>query len=349
MIDNPITTRVGEKLERHQTWWGTVAAANDSIYGIPFQARRVIKFNPVDKSMTHIGPDFGEGLKWTNGAITGNGVIYCFPFHSNRGILKIDTNTDTATELDVNLLPEQGGAVSCAAAALDGCIYFISFFADHIMKLDQNNNDAISSVGNDLGDGYCKYKGIVVGIDRCIYMIPAHSKRIIKYDPINGITSFVGEVADEYFHCNNDGALGRDGCIYALATGGRVLKIDTTNNVHCFVGNSILLENCDQEDWGDAILGIDGCIYWPPCDSGYTLKYDPYTDQISLVGDDFGNAVFKWDSGALATDKVIYCIPKFANRVLAIDPLRDLLETTKAHMEDHPEKFRLLFQQTIEG
>ena len=41
--------------------------------------------------------------------MTDNGVFYCIPYFSNRGILKIDTNTDTVTELDVDLLPEQGG------------------------------------------------------------------------------------------------------------------------------------------------------------------------------------------------------------------------------------------------
>ena len=40
-------------------------------------------------------------------------------------------------------------------------------------------------------------------------------------------------------------------------------------------------------DLGDAILGIDGCIYWPPFDAGHT---QPSFESIkkSLVGDDFG-------------------------------------------------------------
>jgi len=34
----------------------------------PFNARRVVKFNPLDKSFTEIGPDFGEGgYKWMCG------------------------------------------------------------------------------------------------------------------------------------------------------------------------------------------------------------------------------------------------------------------------------------------
>ena len=96
-----------------------------SIYGIPSGAHRVAKFNPLDKPIAHIGPDFGdEDGKWIRGAMTENGVIYCPPCDEHTGILKIDTNSDNVTELDANLLPEDGGCVMWAscAAAVDGCI-----------------------------------------------------------------------------------------------------------------------------------------------------------------------------------------------------------------------------------
>ena len=83
-----------------------------------------------------------------------------------------------------------------------------------------------------------------------------------------------------------DGTVGRDGCIYNLSIDGRVSKFDTTNNVRCFAGNSIESNHC-YKGWGDAILGIDGYIYWPPYNAGRVLKYDPHSDQTSLVGDDF--------------------------------------------------------------
>ena len=31
------------------------------MYGIPCDARRVVKFNPLDKSLMEIGPGLGEG------------------------------------------------------------------------------------------------------------------------------------------------------------------------------------------------------------------------------------------------------------------------------------------------
>ena len=93
-MENARSTLVGVKLEQNEgdeKWKGTLAAPNGSIYGIPFDARRVMKLDPVDKSITHIGPDLGDELKWCDGAITDSGVIYCVPI-DDRGILKMEKN-----------------------------------------------------------------------------------------------------------------------------------------------------------------------------------------------------------------------------------------------------------------
>ena len=298
-------------------------------------------------------------MTWVSGAITDSGVIYC-PHDDDRGILKIDTNTDNVTELDVNLLPERGGCMwSSCAAALDGCIYFMPDCASCIMKLDPNNNDAMSSVGDDLGDGEFKFNGTVVGIDGCVYGMPSpqfefpdEATRILKYDPSSNITSFFGDVAHDNIDCVSGGVLARDGCIYVLDKD-RVLKIETkmTNNSHCFVGSIIQSDHNYGDGWGDAILGIDGCIYWPPLDAKRTLKYDPYSNQISLVGDNFeseGQAwTFNsgaWKSGALATDGVVYCIALNATQVLTIDPWGEFLLAMKTNMEEHPEELGFIFR-----
>ena len=118
--------------------------------------------------------------------------------------------------------------------------------------------------------------------------------------------------------------MGRDGCIYAITDDGKVLKIDTTNNSYGFVGN--IAESDDPgQDWGDAILGIDGCIYWPHIYARHNLKYDPHTNQTSLVGNDFGVYRYQWCGGSLASDGVIYCIPHAAERILSIDPWKEFL------------------------
>ena len=131
--------------------------------------------------------------------------------------------------------------------------------------------------------------------------------------------------------------MGRDGCIYALANGG-VLKIDTVNNSLCFVGNRIESDHDDFWGWGNAILGIEGCIYWTPPNSsvGCALKYDPHLNQTSLIGRDNG--------GALATDGIIFCISHGAKQVLTIDPLGEFSLVTKTKMEEHPEELGFLFR-----
>ena len=57
-----ISTLVGEELEGGRVECsGILAAPNGSAYGIPnFRNGRVVKFNPIDKSITHIGPDLSR-------------------------------------------------------------------------------------------------------------------------------------------------------------------------------------------------------------------------------------------------------------------------------------------------
>ena len=130
----------------------------------------------------------------------------------------------------------------------------------------------VSEVGDDLGDGFFRYSGTVAGIDGCVYGVPGRSKRILKYDPNNDTNAFVGEEADKDFRCNRDGVLGRrDGCIYLLTNDEQVLKINTTNNSHGFVGNSIQLDHDDEKGWGDATLGmIDACMHLLATSCSYT-------------------------------------------------------------------------------
>jgi hypothetical protein len=124
------------------------------VYGIPSHARRVVKFNPLDKSLTEIGPDLGDiGYKWLCGVRANNSSIYCAPFWSNR-ILKIDLIQGTVETLDDDVrLPERGRYLwATGALATDNCIYYMPFSARRITRLNLDN-DTLSSVGGDLGYG----------------------------------------------------------------------------------------------------------------------------------------------------------------------------------------------------
>ena len=48
-------------------------------------------------------------------------------------------------------------------ATLDGCIYFMTYNAHRMLKLDPNNNETMSSVGDNLRSGW-KYIGTLMGL-----------------------------------------------------------------------------------------------------------------------------------------------------------------------------------------
>ena len=122
-----------------------------------------------------------------------------------------------------------------------------------------------------------------------------------------------------------------------------MLKIGTRNNSYRIMESRVYWER-GVTGWRDGILGIDGCIYWPPYRAAQIMKYDPHSNLTSLVGDNLGTHVReKWMGGYAAPDEVIYCLPYNANRILAIDPLKEYTLSMKNNMEEHPENFGCLF------
>ena len=349
MPEHSLTALIGNEMQVRDKWLDFVDGNDGFLYGIPCYARRVVKFNPIEKSLTEIGPDFGEGgHKWSCGVLANNGNIYCAPYDADL-ILKINTNDGTVETLENVELPERGRPWMWASGALaaDNHIYYMPTNARRIMRLN-TDNDSLSSVGDDLGYG-CKYSGTVVGNDDCLYGIPYEAKRIVKFDPSNPYTtSTVGEEAEEAFECGN-GVLAGDGYIYALNGAGQVLQIDTTSNNYTWIGDEIYSADEWGEWWGDPIVGVDKCIYWPPADANRVLKFDPETQQLpSLVGDDLGERGCKWQGGALAIDGVIYCIPYCSAQILTIDPFKELSMTLQNNLRQHPQELGRLFAKDEE-
>jgi outer membrane protein assembly factor BamB len=344
MAESSLTTLIdiGDEIQGDRKWMHFVDGEDGFFYGIPCDARRVVKFNPVDKSLTEIGPDLGDGeMKWRCGVRANNGRIYCAPFCCNR-ILQISTNDGTVKTLDNVELPETGdGLWASGALATDNFIYYMPYSARRIMRLNPDN-DSLSSVGDYLGGEYCKYSGTVVGNDDYLHGIPFLATCIVKYNPADpDTTSIVGEEAEEGFYCRN-GVLGGDGYIYAANRYGQVLQIDTTNGNYIWIGDPIYQGN--GQGWGDPIVGVDKCIYWPPFNANRVLKFDPRTQRLPLlVGGDLGEGRVKWMGGALATDGVIYCIPLFAKQILAIDSFKELTMVMDINIQQYPEELGRLF------
>jgi len=83
MTEHSLTTLIGEDDTiggLRGDWSSFVDGADGFFYGIPSDARRVVKFNLLDTSFTEIGPDLGEGeQKWKCGVRAKTGSIYCAP------------------------------------------------------------------------------------------------------------------------------------------------------------------------------------------------------------------------------------------------------------------------------
>jgi hypothetical protein len=50
---------IDNEIQGCMKWSAFVDGGDGFLYGIPSNARRVVKFDPLDKSMTEIGPDLG--------------------------------------------------------------------------------------------------------------------------------------------------------------------------------------------------------------------------------------------------------------------------------------------------
>jgi hypothetical protein len=67
-----LTTLIGDEIHWRDKRWDFVDGKDGFFYGIPSNALRVVKFNPLDKSLLTeiVGPDLGEGeCKWWCGGV----------------------------------------------------------------------------------------------------------------------------------------------------------------------------------------------------------------------------------------------------------------------------------------
>ena len=326
--------------------------SNNRVYGIPLFGRYIYKFNPDDKSCTTIDiQQIEHDLKLVEGVEDGKGCIYCTAIWKERvrrvrtiyGLVKIDTTRDDA----VTLLGPHHFHILCTTRGvlgLDGNIYYIPKRRSGKMLKLNTDSDTFEHVGQIVENGY---SWACLGKDGCIYGIPHKINTIVKYDPVTIVTSLVGEKYTFPFDCECNGALAKNGCIYAFSSYNNwILKIDTNEHGEndTFVAwelitNFSIHEGSPYHSYGEAIMGLDGCIYWPPLDANLTLKHDPLNGHTSCVGNNFGTLSLKYYGGALAQDGVIYCIPWHAAMVLAIDPFRVFQETVAYYMERYPERF----------
>ena len=336
-MNTRITTLIDCPFQEGKEWkWREFVDGHDGyLYGIPFMANRVLKFCRKDEFMTEIGPEFNDHDAWWCGIFSANHQkIYCPPISEDGKFLIIDIENQIVSLLD-HPLPETNNGSHylwrSGALAADGNIYFMPYRANKILKLN-TTDDTLSTVGNDFSKDMKKNKfgATVVSHDgTTIYGLPCHEDKIIKYNIMTpNVISIIGEgtfnsdiVFTNAIMCPNNTT------IIGLDRHGQILLFNTLNDAHMVIEGRLYHDS--GNGWGDAIIGSDQNIYWPPQESNKVLKFDLSTKKRSLIGDDFSDNTHygqcKWSSGCIPSDDdksnngFAYFIPDSCKYILKLD------------------------------
>ena len=98
---------------------------------------------------------------------------------------------------------------------------------------------------------------------------------------------------------------------------GQILNVDMAHYDWKIIGRKIYKKY--GRGWGRPVIGADKCIYFLPCDHDRILQFNPSTQNISLIGESYGEKKWKWRVAVLASDGFIYCLPSYAHDILQID------------------------------
>ena len=155
-----------------------VVLGNDGyIYGIA--RNRIIKFSPMDHSVSYIGTNFEEH------------------YHST-GVASAEDYFRTG-----------------AVLADDGYIYSANQYGQ-IIRIEPEQNDW-KIIGNRICDGYSPGWGCpVLGADKCIYFPPAWHDRVLKFNPTTQSISLIDESYEEVIWKWQGAVLASDGFIYCV-------------------------------------------------------------------------------------------------------------------------------------
>ena len=95
-------TLVGNLLPGGDKWSGGVLAADGNIYGIPYDATQVLRFDPRTQQATHVGDQLpGDPSKWCGGVLA-DGNIYGIPCDATQVLRLLTDKPPAATTADAD-------------------------------------------------------------------------------------------------------------------------------------------------------------------------------------------------------------------------------------------------------
>ncbi len=257
-----------------------------------------------------------EGQYPTGSAVLApGGIIYMIPYMHTK-IVKLDTNTDTITQISINLGDSSLRKYSGAALAPNGYIYAVPAYAGNVLKINPRD-DSYTTIGSLGTTSYAKYLGAVAAPNGCVYGIPSKADKVLKIDPITDAISFLPPAFSIASDGNWQGAsLSRNGCIYGIPRSyNGYLKIDPSNDVVTTFGTY----SGANQPWTCCSLAPNGHIYGVNHLSQSTLKINTQTDTVLT----FGSGWVSRYGSVLAPNGYIYGVPRDTNYIAKINPAND--------------------------
>jgi hypothetical protein len=291
---------------------------------------QVLLFDPETNDHTLIGEKMPEGgHKYTSGILAEDGKVYCIPA-SARKVLVIDTVTKSVNMIGDDLGNGEWKWFGCCKAK-DGSIVAIPHCGDRILRitppslitskvdtstLTSLSPDSIPKSYSSLGPaGVNTAKGFNTGCGQSDgAKDPADRCRFNGSVCVNGLMFVVPAHHPKGFLCID-------------------LKKDTVE----MIGTEIFLDYSSSGDaYSDAIVGNDGKIYCIPLCASKVACINPSTKTVSLIGQDFGDQMWKWRGAVLSHDGKIYSAPDSIDAILCIDTTVEKPTATALNEEGKP-------------
>ena len=92
-------------------WLVPILGNDGCIYWPPYNANRILMYDPDINETSLVGDDFGYGTTmWDSGTLASGGIIYCIPDNASQ-VLSIDRFNEFITNLkvDMDLHPDKLG------------------------------------------------------------------------------------------------------------------------------------------------------------------------------------------------------------------------------------------------
>ena len=186
-----------------------------------------------------IGNEYEGGRKWYGIVKGSDNCFYCLPYDASR-VLKIDHSNDETTLVGEEQI---GSGKWCNGFAHGDFIYGIPHRETQFLKY--NIKTESSELVGDYFEADChgEWMSGAVTDDGCLYCFPFAHNRILKFNPNDDTTIFVGEEIDVGGEIKSQSKFSgtikaKNGCMYGIPCfASRVTKLNVATQNLTFIGD----------------------------------------------------------------------------------------------------------------